>query len=1111
MTKIITKVLLATTVLAGAGSAYATGTTPLFKQAPAYDITQYLSDSLSKNRQFVRYDDDDDSDSDFDEDFDDYTEKQVKAIAPKQIVHATAGAKSPKKVVKKMEKKNLGTKFSNLSNLFSANKRNEAKKKVNASAAVKAKAKKPAVEVSKMLLEANAKVPKMPSIPKAPEAPAIKKAPEAVVKKGLVNAGLLGQIQQNKKSSLKKINTSVVREKSINVEQRQPKKVVEVSNDDDWDTDNLVKQPTIKKNFSFEGSVLKNFMKPAEKKDDIKKTPAKKAVEQKPKAKIVVEKEKALVKVPAQKKPEMKGADNFLKNKAAEIKAEAKVMGASSSIKDRAKAYLKNASKDSSKEKIAVSGGSIKDRQKALAKNNSSGNSDIQKELAALRSNGSNKSSIANKLSGLLEAKKHKQSKKSKFKSKKLSNNKGNALGGLFGGGRSAKALEMMKRSRNMSQGQPATKAPTSKKAKISDLKSKLAALKVKADSIHTTTAKTLSSNYIPSAPKINLGAQINSSTKIAAQAKKAPMSLLDSIRAGKTLKKTKKNTKNAPRAASMIEKILAKREAMNISGFSIEDKLAKNKLDKTSKREAEQAKIDVMTAKERKEYLSKRNDIISRKKITTVKDKEGNNAVVLSLEEMKAKRAAEKSAKLAAMTPEQVSTKLAKRKRIEAEIAQEMRAREAVIKSKKNATKSKNASQILKSEKSEDEQIMELLAAIAQYESELSESKTVLSEINEEILTEAVVASLTEYEVEQVRRELEQTDKEKEKAKQKEEALVQTEAQATELANATTAAQAAENAISNTQNISNISAEITATAMKSIMSRLASTSFAGIAAGDEEEATIEKGLWISGLYSSSKQGTIGKNSGYTSQGQGFTIGFDAEVKEDIKIGVAYGKVISKYKHKAKNAGTSNMNVDVVSLYSQATFGNILTDVILSAMKSVVNNKHALGSGKLKSSGYGSQASVGYKAKISDRLTLVPNASVRYNLYSSKAYKETGANNYSVAMKAKTASTLGVKAGVKLLMPIKKSLLTTITPYLSADIGHASTIKGDKVTIIDIKYFDSSLSETIRNKKKSEISYNIGGGVTAQHNNIQLQVNYDCTLKKKYQNHQGSIRLRLEF
>ena len=50
----------------------------------------------------------------------------------------------------------------------------------------------------------------------------------------------------------------------------------------------------------------------------------------------------------------------------------------------------------------------------------------------------------------------------------------------------------------------------------------------------------------------------------------------------------------------------------------------------------------------------------------------------------------------------------------------------------------------------------------------------------------------------------------------------------------------------------------------------------------EKEEATIEKGLWISGLYSSSKQGRIGKNYGYTSQGQGFTIGFDAEVKEDI-------------------------------------------------------------------------------------------------------------------------------------------------------------------------------------------------------------------------------------
>ena len=1111
MTRIVTKVLLATTILTGAGSAYAAKTTSSFEESSAFSMQQDLANSLSKYRNFIQDDDDygSDTDSEFDEDFDDYddyVEKQAKAAEPKKIVHATANAKAQKKVVKKMNKKNLGAKFAGLSNLFGAKNREEAKKKVDASAAAKAKA-----NDSKAPPKANASVPKAPSIPKAPAAP---KAPEAPkVKPSLGNLGLLGQIQQNDKAGLKKVNKPVVNKKSINVAHKQPKKAVEVPNDDDWDTDDdvVVKKPAIKKNFSFGNSALKNFIKPADKKAEDKKKPAKKIMEKKAEAKIVVVKAKA----PAKKKQEIKGADNFLKSKIAERKTEAKVMGASSSIKDRAKAYLKNASKDSNKEKKIVSGGSIKDRKKAFANSGSSEISDIQKELASLRAKGSNKSSIANKLSSMLEGKKANKSKKSKFKSKKLSKHKGNALGGLFGGGRSAKALEMMNRSRNMSKGKAPAKSAISNKTKISDLKAKLASLKEKSASLQKTTAKTLNSNSIPSAPKIH------SDAKVVVQAKRAPMNLLDAIRTGKALKKTKKNKKKLVNPNSMIETIMAKRKAMKVSGLSIEEKIAQNKLDKTAQRVAEQTKLDAMTPKERKEYLSKRNNIIGKKKIKTIKNQKGNNVVVLSFEEMKAKRAAEKAAKLAAMTPEQIAAKSAKRKRIEAELAREVNTRKAAIESKKKVTKQKSARKLSELPKSEDEQILELLADIAELESQISESKTVLSEIDEEILTEAVVASLATYEVEQVRREWEKADKEEEKAKQeeKEEELAQTEAKAKviaeakaiEVAIAATVAKATENATSNTQNISNISEEISGTVIKSIMSRLASRSFAGIAAGDEEETTIEKGLWISGLYSSAKQGKIGKNAGYTSQGNGFTIGFDAEVKEDIKIGFAYGKVMSKYKHKAKNAGTSSVNADILSLYSQATFGNIVADVILSTIRSTINNKHALGSGKLKNSGYGAQASVAYKAKLSDRFTLVPNASVDYNQYSSKAYKETGANNYSVAIKAKTSSTLGVKAGVKLLMPIKKSLLTTITPYLSADVRHASKVKGDKVTRIDVKYFDSSLSETVRNKNKSEISYNVGGGVIAQHNNIQLQANYDCTLKKKYQNHQGSVRLRIEF
>ena len=47
--------------------------------------------------------------------------------------------------------------------------------------------------------------------------------------------------------------------------------------------------------------------------------------------------------------------------------------------------------------------------------------------------------------------------------------------------------------------------------------------------------------------------------------------------------------------------------------------------------------------------------------------------------------------------------------------------------------------------------------------------------------------------------------------------------------------------------------------------------------------------------------------------------------------------------------------------------------------------------------------------------------------------------------------------------------------------------------------------------KSTKTSYNIGANVLAQHKNIELTAGYNLVIKKKFQSHQGSVKLRLQF
>jgi outer membrane autotransporter protein len=47
--------------------------------------------------------------------------------------------------------------------------------------------------------------------------------------------------------------------------------------------------------------------------------------------------------------------------------------------------------------------------------------------------------------------------------------------------------------------------------------------------------------------------------------------------------------------------------------------------------------------------------------------------------------------------------------------------------------------------------------------------------------------------------------------------------------------------------------------------------------------------------------------------------------------------------------------------------------------------------------------------------------------------------------------------------------------------------------------------------KKDKLAYNVGAGVLARHKNVEITASYNTYLQKKYQSHQGQIKLKVSF
>ncbi|MFY9589771.1 autotransporter domain-containing protein [Rickettsia endosymbiont of Halotydeus destructor] len=310
--------------------------------------------------------------------------------------------------------------------------------------------------------------------------------------------------------------------------------------------------------------------------------------------------------------------------------------------------------------------------------------------------------------------------------------------------------------------------------------------------------------------------------------------------------------------------------------------------------------------------------------------------------------------------------------------------------------------------------------------------------------------------------------------------------------------------------------ASVTETIIPELSNRLFSLDTSTVAimgAGDEEEP-IKKGLWVSGLFGSSKQENSANAAGYKGRTSGATIGFDIDLNDDI-LGIAYTNIRSNFKYN-KNRGKSNITGHVLSLYGLKNLpNNFSLQGIVSGATNILKNKlpsqDGIINGKYKNNSVNFETLLNYTYTISNMMSIKPNIGIRYGYTQDGTYNESdrGIQHLSVSSKAQNTWT-GIIGGRVKFAPITVVEGINVTPGLHGSVETRLTNK-NKLVQAKVSWKDKSREKTLVLPKQPKVGYNIGASVLAQKANISLLLEYNCHLQKKYQSHQGFAKLKVNF
>ncbi|MGX6959974.1 MAG: autotransporter domain-containing protein [Rickettsia endosymbiont of Pentastiridius leporinus] len=283
------------------------------------------------------------------------------------------------------------------------------------------------------------------------------------------------------------------------------------------------------------------------------------------------------------------------------------------------------------------------------------------------------------------------------------------------------------------------------------------------------------------------------------------------------------------------------------------------------------------------------------------------------------------------------------------------------------------------------------------------------------------------------------------------------------------------------------------------------------LGAGDED-VTVTRGVWVSGLYGTSSQGAWKNIPKYKGRTAGVTIGMDAEFSDSSDIiGIAYSRIESHFKYN-KKLGKTALNGHLISAYGLKELPkNFSLQGIASFDHNYIKNKTKNANnivGKYKNNNFNFETLLSYKYRTKYDLYLIPSIGLKYDYSRNGYYKESG-NIQNLMIEKKSNQLLESSFGSKIVFsPLRVSNDIAITPSVHGNIENHFYNKNSKVKA-RATFKDQVIEEIINLPKQPRVGYNIGGNIVLSRRNIKVLLEHNYYTHKKYQSHQSLIKLKV--
>ena len=295
---------------------------------------------------------------------------------------------------------------------------------------------------------------------------------------------------------------------------------------------------------------------------------------------------------------------------------------------------------------------------------------------------------------------------------------------------------------------------------------------------------------------------------------------------------------------------------------------------------------------------------------------------------------------------------------------------------------------------------------------------------------------------------------------------------------------------------------------------RLSSVSTsAGVASG-ENDTSMNVGVWATPFYSRGDQKVRNGNVGYKSRSVGMTLGADTMVSDSTTIGLAATYAGTNLDFKGEKTGDKKkVNNVFLNAYARHDLNNnwFLQGVVGFGKGKVkeenIRNTHLDESTTLNADydrvSFNVEGRAGYNYALSDCVSLVPEAGLRYSVVNDAGYTEKGDAVLAKKVSKEASDRLTALLGATFVGRYDLSG-TEVRPEIHANLGYDVHSKNPKVTSeMGGIQLDTTPGKAARFKS------NVGVGVNAVTDNFEYGIAYDAKFASKYVSHQGTLKLRV--